>query len=123
MEGEYLTDRLTDEAIQFIENSQDGPFFLYLPYYAVHTPLQAPENLIQKYRKQLTRDSSQKNAIYGAMVERIELYNLSNDVSEQNNLADKMPQQVQKLGQKLDIWLESVDAKLHTLNPNFEKGE
>jgi arylsulfatase A len=71
-EGEYLTDRLSDEAIQFIEKSKSGPFFLYLPYYAVHTPLQAPQNLIQKYEKKLNVDSSQKNAVYGAMVERMD---------------------------------------------------
>ena len=71
-EGEYLTDRLTDEAIQFIEDSKDKPFFLYLPYYAVHTPLQAPEDLIQKYKKKLTVDFSQKNAIYAAMIERMD---------------------------------------------------
>src|SRR5438105_2481273 len=35
--GEYLTDRLTDEAIAFVSASQDKPFFLYLPFYAVHT--------------------------------------------------------------------------------------
>ena len=68
--GEYLTDRLTDEALSFIDENQKGPFFLYLPYYAVHTPLQAPENLIEKYRRKLKKDSSQKNAVYGAMVER-----------------------------------------------------
>lgn len=71
-EDEYLTDRLTDEAIKFIEGSKSGPFFLYLPYYAVHTPLQAPQNLIKKYQQKLNVDSSQKNAIYGAMVERMD---------------------------------------------------
>jgi arylsulfatase A len=74
-EGEYLTDRLTDEAIQFVEKKKLGPFFLYLPFYAVHTPLQAPQNLIQKYEKKLQSDSSQKNAVYGAMVERMD-YNV-----------------------------------------------
>ena len=39
-EGEYLTDRLTDESIQFIESSGEEPFFLYLAYYTVHTPIQ-----------------------------------------------------------------------------------
>jgi len=50
--GEYLTDRLTDEAIRFIEESRlgDAPFFLYLSHYAVHTPLQAKPDLVQKYK-------------------------------------------------------------------------
>ena len=72
-EGEYLTDRLTDEAIEFIEESKPGPFFLYLPYYAVHTPLQAPHELIQKYREKTDRtDSPQGDPVYGAMVERMD---------------------------------------------------
>jgi arylsulfatase A-like enzyme len=42
-EGEYLTDRLTDEAIAFLGEERDDPFFLYLSHYAVHTPIQAKE--------------------------------------------------------------------------------
>ena len=40
-EGEYLTDRLADESIRFIAENSDTPFFLYLSFYAVHTPIQA----------------------------------------------------------------------------------
>ena len=47
--GEYLTDRLTDEAIKFIQDSGDMPFFLYLSYYAVHNPMQAKEEHIRKF--------------------------------------------------------------------------
>src|SRR5699024_12062738 len=36
--GEYLTDRLTDEAINLIDNKEDKPFFLNFSHYAVHTP-------------------------------------------------------------------------------------
>src|SRR4051794_23031980 len=38
-EGEYLTDRLTDEAFSFIRQNKENPFFLYLPHYAVHVPI------------------------------------------------------------------------------------
>lgn len=48
--GEYLTDRLTTEAVRFIDNNKERPFFLYLSHYAVHTPVQAKDSLIQKYR-------------------------------------------------------------------------
>ncbi|MGJ3241490.1 MAG: sulfatase [Opitutales bacterium] len=51
-EGEYLTDRLTGEAIALIRNRDpDKAFFLNLWHYAVHTPIQAPEPLIEKYRQ------------------------------------------------------------------------
>ena len=50
-EGEYLTDRLTDECIQFLKDSKEEPFFLYLSYYTVHNPLNAKPETIEKYRK------------------------------------------------------------------------
>ncbi len=268
--GEYLTDRLTDEAINFMQESGEQPFFVYLPYYAVHTPLQAPQELIEKYEKKLERDKSQKNAVYAAMVEKVdtnvgrlmaylqekqidnntlvilvsdngglatvtnnaplragkgflyeggirvpmivkwpgkvksgsinntpvishdilptiaeivhnsqisqdvegaslksvltgntqlaerelywyyphyspqakqpaaairdgqykllrfydpvktELYDLSNDLSEQHDLYEQMPEKVQELGKKLDDWLKSVNAKMHTLNKGYK---
>jgi len=52
-EGEYLTDRLTDEAIGFIERDREGPFLLYLAHYAVHTPVQSKPELTEKYRERL----------------------------------------------------------------------
>lgn len=47
--GEYLTDRLTDEAMKFIEVNSQDPFFIYLSYYAVHNPMQAKEAHIRKF--------------------------------------------------------------------------
>src|SRR5690606_14474477 len=49
-EGEYLTDRLTTETIQFIEKNRDRPFFVYLPHYAVHTPIQPKREVAEKYQ-------------------------------------------------------------------------
>jgi arylsulfatase A-like enzyme len=49
--GEYLTDRLTDEAIRFIHGNPDGPFFLFLAHYAVHTPIQACRRHVDHFRK------------------------------------------------------------------------
>lgn len=48
--GEYLTDRLTNECLSFIERNQQTPFFLMYSLYAVHNPLQAPAALIKKYQ-------------------------------------------------------------------------
>ena len=72
VEGEYLTDRLTDEALAFMERNRDRPFFLYLTHYAVHTPLQAPEALVAKYEAKLATGEAGKNATYGAMVETLD---------------------------------------------------
>jgi arylsulfatase A-like enzyme len=48
-EGEYLTDRLTDDAIRFLEAQRENPFLLYLSHYAVHTPIQSKAELTEKY--------------------------------------------------------------------------
>ncbi|HEX5106634.1 MAG TPA: sulfatase-like hydrolase/transferase, partial [Pirellulaceae bacterium] len=65
---EYLTDRLTDEAVQFITSNANKPFFLYLPHYTVHTPLQAKEELIARYQAKAKPDQPQHNATYAAMI-------------------------------------------------------
>lgn len=70
-EGEYLTDRLTTEAIQFVEAHREEPFFLYFPYYIVHTPLQAKEETIEKYR-QMEGTEAHNNPEYAAMIEHMD---------------------------------------------------
>jgi len=69
--GEYLTDRLGQEACQFIETNKDKPFFLYLTHYAVHTPIQAKKSLAAKYK---AKDpvGGHKNASYAAMIESMD---------------------------------------------------
>lgn len=48
--NEYVTDRLSAEAVKFIRASKDGPWFLYLTHFAVHTPLNAKKELVEKYK-------------------------------------------------------------------------
>lgn len=68
--GEYITDRLGNEAVSFL-NKQSGtkPFFLYLPFFAVHTPLQAPADLKNHYSANAT---GQSNVTYAAMIESLD---------------------------------------------------
>ncbi len=67
--GEYLPNRLGNEAANFIKNrDKNKPFFLYYANYEVHTPLQAPKHLIDKYESKEKTDSH-NNPIYAAMVE------------------------------------------------------
>ncbi len=49
--GEYLQDRLTDEAISLIEKNENQPFFLNLWYYSVHIPIEAKEEHIEIYKR------------------------------------------------------------------------
>lgn len=48
---EYLTDRQSNDAADFIKRNKTKPFFLYLSYYSVHTRLDAPKVLVDKYKK------------------------------------------------------------------------
>ncbi len=50
-EGEYLTDRLTNESIRFLEENGDNPFLLYLSFYTVHTPIQACKRHVEKFEE------------------------------------------------------------------------
>ena len=70
--GEYLPDRLTDEALRFIEWNKERPFFLYLPHYSVHAPFQAKPELVRKYQEKVRPDDSQNSAVYAAMVESVD---------------------------------------------------
>jgi len=49
-EGEYLTDRLTDESLKFLDSNKDRPFLLYLSHYAVHTPTESKQALTDEYK-------------------------------------------------------------------------
>ena len=69
--GEYLTDYLTRRAIQFIGEHGAEPFFLYLPYYTPHVPLQAPEALVRKYGLKRA-DRGHADPTYAAMVESLD---------------------------------------------------
>jgi len=94
--GEYLTDRLADECIRFIEKNKHGPFLLMYSLYAVHNPLQAPAALVKKYEEKRKgilqpgqspfvkdeewmkyengwkRRTIQENPVYAAMVENMD---------------------------------------------------
>lgn len=82
-EGEYLTDRLTDEAVKFIRDTQATknqeqrtrnkaqPFFLYFPHYGVHTPIQAKPEVTAKYER-IPESQRQGKPEYAAMVESID---------------------------------------------------
>jgi len=66
VEGDYLTDRLTDEAIKYVRKHHEEPFFLHLAHYAPHRPLSAPEEMIKPYEE---AGLDRNTAIIYAMVE------------------------------------------------------
>lgn len=85
--GEHLPDRLATEASKFIKANQSKPFLVYFPFYSVHTPLMAREDLKTKYQKKraiLSRTDvfadepprkvrmTQDHAVYAGMVEAMD---------------------------------------------------
>jgi len=87
-EGEHLPDRLASETNAFIEQHRDAPFFAYLSFYSVHTPLKGRPDLVEKHeRKAAALPASetpwgkegerevrlvQNHAVYAAMVEAMD---------------------------------------------------
>lgn len=75
-DDEYLTERLADEAVKFIEDSNPAktgkPFFLNFWTYSVHTPLQAKQDKVRKYISLRDTTLRQHNATYAAMVEHMD---------------------------------------------------
>lgn len=69
---EYITDRITDEALMFLENHQNEPFYLNFWQFAVHAPYQAPLDLITKYESKTDPRGKQNNPIMGGMIESMD---------------------------------------------------
>jgi arylsulfatase A len=62
--GEYLTNRLTDDALKYIESNRNNPFFLYFAHFAVHDPIEGRKDLIEKYNKKLVAQASRNDPPY-----------------------------------------------------------
>ncbi|MDB6140305.1 MAG: N-acetylgalactosamine 6-sulfate sulfatase [Verrucomicrobiaceae bacterium] len=69
--GEFLPERLTAEAVKFVEANKDKPFFLYLPHYAVHTPINARKEVIAKYQAKRAA-GGHSNPVYAGLVEAVD---------------------------------------------------
>jgi len=70
-EGTYLADFLTEKALDFIRRHLDRPFFLYLPHFGVHSPFQAKEDLIERFRKKPAA-GGHRDPTYAAMIASVD---------------------------------------------------
>ena len=71
-EGEYLTDRLTDEALEVLDHAGEGPFFLNMCWHTVHTPIEARQEAVDRYAAKLRPGLNHANPTYAAMVESLD---------------------------------------------------
>lgn len=126
-QGEFLTDRLTNESLQFIDENKDNPFYLHLAFYTVHVPIQANKEYLKKFEKKrdqlkikepiLLRDGdaytvqNQTDAAYASMI-----YSLDMNVGRILEKLDSL-----HLTDNTLIVFTSDNGGLTTLlNPNWE---
>ncbi len=69
--GEYLADFLTDRAIDFIRRNQERPFFLYLPHFGVHSPHQAKQEWIDRFKGK-PGVGGHRDPVYAAMIASVD---------------------------------------------------
>ena len=69
--GEYLTDRIGDEVVKFIDINKENNFFAYVPFFSVHTPIQSKTDYQKKYRN---KDSNEyhNRADYAGMIQSLD---------------------------------------------------
>ncbi|MFC7338181.1 sulfatase [Haloferula chungangensis] len=75
--GDFLTDKLTDAALDFLDQTKrDQPFLLYFSYYTLHGPLMAPPELVAKYKEKAKTFENTKNELLdprrAGMVEKLD---------------------------------------------------
>jgi arylsulfatase A-like enzyme len=87
LKDEYLTDRLGDEVVKFIEKNKGNNFFAYVPFFSVHTPIQSKSEYEKKYRNKESNEYHNREDYagmiqsldenIGKILEKIEKLNLS----------------------------------------------
>ncbi|NDC63222.1 MAG: DUF4976 domain-containing protein [Planctomycetia bacterium] len=71
--GNYLSDRLTDEVLAFVEKHRGGPFFAYVADHAVHAPFDPKPDLLVKYEKKAAAARDRRNdPAYAATIEAVD---------------------------------------------------
>ena len=129
--GDYLSDRLTDEALAFIHEHRERPFFLYLSHFAVHDPIQGRADLVAKYRAKLAAQPPASDAAFvlegnpddEAPLSRSELDALASDEAYRGFRL--LPRRMVKIKQRQDnvefaAMVESVDESLGRVLANLQ---
>jgi len=71
-EGEYITDRVTDETVKYLQEHRDDTFMLCLWHFAVHAPFQAKEDITKKYRSRTDPRGRQDCPIMASMLQSMD---------------------------------------------------
>ena len=68
---EYLTDRIGDEVVKFIEKNKENNFFAYVPFFSVHTPIQSKSDYEKKYRNKESNEYHNRED-YAGMIQSLD---------------------------------------------------
>jgi arylsulfatase A-like enzyme len=98
-EGQYLTDRLTDESIGFITTNKQHPFLVYLSFYTVHTPIQPCKRLIEENK---ARAASLEHTGPASVKEHDGMTKLHQDNAAYASMVQAMDENVGRLLDTLD---------------------
>jgi arylsulfatase A-like enzyme len=71
-DGEHIEDRVGQEAVKFIRENKDRPFYLNYWAFSVHGPWEAKKELIDSYKAKADPDAPQRNPVYAAMVHSLD---------------------------------------------------
>jgi arylsulfatase A len=111
--GEYLTDRLTTEALKWVETNKDQPFFLYLAHFAVHDPIMGRGDLVVKYEHELNQRPHASGAPFV----------LEGNPDDANPLSPEKLTALMKQDKRFDAFgllpQRTVKIKQHQDNPQF----
>lgn len=69
---EYITDRITDEALKYIEQKKDSAFFLCMWQFGVHAPFQGKLNYVKEFENKIDPRGKQNNPIMAAMIKSLD---------------------------------------------------
>ncbi len=87
--GEHIEDRMAQEAVAFIQENREGPFFLNYWAFSVHAPWDGKQELVDTYARKADPQSGQRHPVYGAMVQSLdEAVGSLLDALDANGLAD-----------------------------------
>lgn len=70
--GDYITDRLGEEVSGFITRNKEKPFFVYMPHFAPHVPLEAKKAYIDKYAAKIRSGARHNDPIYAGMIQSLD---------------------------------------------------
>ena len=115
--GQYLTDRLTDEAMKWVTKNKDHPFFLYLANFAVHDPIQGRGDLVLKYEKKLNKMRAAEES--GSMKGNVSSTNMYSPKESSRYILEGNPDDPNPLSrEELNALSKDKDYQGYSLLPN-----